>query len=170
MLDEFFLGGCSKARRNDGEHIRPQFLGFSGHTNRITGADAACTCVNRHAAVDGLNRHTDDLGFLFLVEDIALAVGTKDKNAVHTCGNQPLDLVDKFLIVDGLVLVHRRQNRNDNTFYLFHCTLPLQNRAVECLSVCRCDSAWVVHQQPLYIHTGLYQRGQVSFGHAVGFQ
>ena len=170
MPDEFFLGGCSKAWRNDGEHIRTQFLGFSGHADRIAGTDTAGSGVNRYTAIHSINCYADDLGLLVLIEDVTLAIGAQNKNTVNSGINQPFDLINKFFTVNCSVLTHWCYNWNDNAFYFFHSTLPLQNRAVECLSVCRCDSAWVVHQQPLYIHASLYQQRQIGFCHTVRLQ
>ena len=106
MPDEFFLGGCSKAWRNDGEHIRPQFLGLPGHADRIAGTDTAGSGVNRYTAIYSINCYADDLGLLVLIEDVTLAVGAQNKNTVNSGINQPFDLINKFFTVNCSVLTH----------------------------------------------------------------
>ena len=106
MPDEFFLGGCSKAWRNDGEHIRPQFLGLPGHANRIAGTDTAGSGVNRYTAIHSINCYADDLGLLVLIEDVTLAIGAQNKNTVNSGINQPFDLINKFFTVNCSVLTH----------------------------------------------------------------
>ena len=116
VLVQLVLAGGGKAGGDDGQHVRAQRLGHLALLDGLPGGDAAGAGIDGHAAVAFLDDGPQHQ-FLFLaVEDVALAVGAKAEDGVDAALDLAVDLGPQLGDVDGLVVVHRGDNRGDDAF------------------------------------------------------
>ena len=116
VLVQLVLAGGGKAGGDDGQHVRAQGLGHLALLDGLFGGDAAGAGIDGDAAVGLLDDGAQDQFLLLAVQDVALAVGAEAENGVDPALDLAVDLGPQLSHVDGLVIVHRGNDRRDDAF------------------------------------------------------
>ena len=116
VLVQLVLACGGKAGGDDGQHVRAQGLGHLALLDGLFGGDAAGAGIDGDAAVALFDDGAQDQLLLLAVQDVALTVGAKAENGVDAALDLAVDLGPQLGHVDGLVVVHRGDDRGDDAF------------------------------------------------------
>ena len=118
------LAGLCERGRNHGQDVSPTVDGHLALLDGFLRRDAASARVDGNASVNLVDDGLENELLLREGKNVAFAIRAEREDTVNAGLDLSVDLTTELLGVDGLVLVHGRDDRYYDAFQLCHLCFP----------------------------------------------